>query len=78
MNVCHAQILVTKSQGQGHNLHSKYVSYVIALGFVSHPHLLQKRTEHIFIDIKLRPLTGSVRAIGTKTKHIHDIHKIHE
>ena len=24
--------------------------------------LVQNRTEHIFIDIKLRPLTGSVRA----------------
>ena len=24
----------------------------------------QNRTEHIFIDIKLRPLTGSVRAVG--------------
>ena len=34
------------------------------------------RTEHIFIDIKLRPLIDSVRAKDTKTKHIHDIHKI--
>ena len=36
------------------------------------------RTEHIFIDIKLRPLIDSVKAKDTKTKHIHDIHKIHE
>ena len=36
------------------------------------------RTEHIFIDINLRPLIDSVKALDTKTKHIHDIHKIHE
>ena len=31
-----------------------------------------------FIVIKLRPLIDSVNAQDTKTKFIHDIHKIHE
>ena len=53
MNVCHAQILVTESQGQGHILHSKSVSYVITLGFVSHPYLLQGLGKYTFCIIML-------------------------
>ena len=41
MKVCHAQHLVTNSQGQGHNFDAKSVSHALILGFMFRPYLLQ-------------------------------------